>query len=55
MAGGASCHRTFDWMIGYCADAPDPLEELRHLIWEFYLQKFDCDNFSENDTQGCAR
>ena len=36
----------FDWMIGYCADALDPLEELRHLIWEFYLQKFDCDDFS---------
>lgn len=45
----------FDWMIAYCADAPDPLEELRHLIWEFYLQKFDRDDPLENDTQGSAR
>ena len=35
----------FDWMIGYCADAPDPLEELRHLIWEFYLQDLGPDEF----------
>lgn len=45
----------FDWMIGYCADAPDPLEELRHLIWEFYLQKFDCDDFSGAVPENRAR
>lgn len=26
----------YDWMIGYCAFAPDPIEELRLLISEFF-------------------
>ena len=27
----------FDWMIGYCAQAPNPLDTLRDLIEEYYL------------------
>lgn len=36
----------FDWIIGYCVDASDPLDQLRDLIEEFYLSKFD---LSESD------
>ena len=45
----------FDWIIGYCADAPDPLEELQHLIWEFYLQKFDAEDFHEKGPENSAK
>ncbi len=31
----------FDWMIGYCACAPNPVDELRDLIEKYYLSSFD--------------
>lgn len=31
----------FDWMIGYCACAPNPVDELRNLIEKYYLSCFD--------------
>ena len=31
----------FDWMIGYCAMAPNPLYTLRDLIEEYYLSNSD--------------
>lgn len=45
----------YDWMIGYCADASDPLEELRNLIWEFYLKKFDPDEARAESDNGAFR
>ena len=40
----------FDWMIGYCAQSMDPLEELRNIIEEYYLD--DLDDLHEIDTSG---
>ncbi len=31
----------FDWMIGYCACAPNPVDELRALIEKYYLSSFE--------------
>ena len=31
----------YDWMIGYCACAPNPIDELRNLISEFFLDNED--------------
>lgn len=31
----------YDWMIGYCAYAPNPIDEFRNLIAEFYLNNED--------------
>lgn len=31
----------FDWMIGYCAMAPNPLDTLRDLLEEYYLSNSD--------------
>lgn len=31
----------FDWIIGYCAMAPNPLDTLRDLIEEYYLSDLD--------------
>lgn len=33
----------YDWIFGYCAWAPNPIDEFKNIIYEYYLRDFDED------------